>query len=169
MQAERTNRVSWIGKPVRRFEDRRLLVAGGQYVEDVRVPGILSLAVARSPYPHARLVSLDVSAARQAPGVLDVLTGADVKGLGNVEVGPFVPNVMKPHQPLLVLDVARYTGEPVAAVLTDDSACAHDAVDLIDVEWDPLPVLSSVEPALASGAPLSHPELGANVREPIAG
>jgi carbon-monoxide dehydrogenase large subunit len=140
-----------------------LLVGNGQYVDDVKVPGALSLAVVRSPYPHARLVSIDVSAARRAPGVVDVITGTDVKGLGNVEVGPYVPNVKKPHHPLLVLDEARYTGEPVAAVLADDPVQASDAADLIEAEWEPLSVVSSVEDSLSEGAPLLHPELGTNI------
>src|SRR5919109_926968 len=114
----------WIGKPLRRFEDRRLLLGGGQYVEDVRIDDVLSVAVFRSPYAHARLVRIDVSAARQVPGVVDVIAGADVRGLGDVEVAPFVPNVLKPEHPLLVHDVARFIGEPVAAVLADSTAHA---------------------------------------------
>ncbi len=155
--------MSWIGKPLRRFEDRRLVTGAGQYVEDVRLTDLLHVGVFRSPYPHARLVSLDVTQARQAPGVVDVLTGADVEGLGHVDVAPFVPDVKQVHHPLLVVDEARYTGEAVAAVLADDPMHARDALDLIDAEWEPLPVASTVEEAVAEGAPLVHPELGTNV------
>jgi aerobic carbon-monoxide dehydrogenase large subunit len=154
---------AWIGKSLRRFEDQRLLTGAGQYVEDVRLADLLSVAVLRSPYPHARLVSIDVSAARLAPGVVDVITGADVPTLGNVELMPVVPNVKKPHHPLLVVDEARYAGEPVAAVLADDPMRARDALDLIEAEWEPLPVVSSVEDGLADGAPLVHPSLGTNI------
>jgi len=155
--------VSWIGKPLRRFEDRRLVTGAGQYVEDVRIADLLHVAVFRSPFPHARLVSLDIEQAKRAPGVIEVLTGKDVEGLGNVEVAPFVPNVKQVHHPLLVLDEARYTGEPVAAVLADDPMRARDALDLIEADWDPLPVASGVEEAVADGAELVHPELGTNV------
>ena len=155
--------MSWVGAPLRRFEDRRLVTGAGQYVEDVRIPGLLHVAVVRSPYPHARLVQVNVDAAKQAPGVIDVITGKDVEGLGNVEVAPFVPNVKQVHHPLLVEDEARYTGEPVAAVLADDPMRARDAADLVEVEWEPLTAVSSVEEAIADGAALVHPELGTNV------
>src|SRR3981081_19468 len=114
MQSELNERAAWVGRSVRRFEDHRLLTGAGQYVDDVTIPGALSVAVYRSPYPHARLLSIDVSAARQAPGVIDFITGADVIGLGGVEVAPFVPNVKKPEHPLLTHDVARFSGAPVA-------------------------------------------------------
>src|SRR3979411_1165514 len=117
MQSEVGQQATWVGRSVRRFEDHRLLTGAGQYVDDVTIPGVLSVAVYRSPYPHARLLSIDVSAARQAPGVIDVTTGADVSGLGGGEVAPFVPNVKKPEHPLLTHDVARFSGEPVAAGL----------------------------------------------------
>src|SRR5205823_4723457 len=106
---------------------------------------------------------IDLSAARSAAGVVDVIVGTDVEGLGNVEVAPFVPNVKKPHHQLLVVDTARYVGEPVAAVLADDPMRARDAADLIEAEWEPLPVASTVEEALADGAPVLHPHLGTNV------
>jgi aerobic carbon-monoxide dehydrogenase large subunit len=164
MQTARTEHAPWVGRSLRRFEDRRLLTGAGRYVEDVRLPdGFLSLAVFRSPYAHARLTRLDVSATRAAPGVADVVTGADVDGLGRVEVAPLVPNVKTPHHPLLVVEVARYMGEPVAAVLADDPARARDAVDLIEADWEPLPPVATVEQAIAEGAPLVHPELGTNV------
>jgi aerobic carbon-monoxide dehydrogenase large subunit len=154
---------TWVGKPLRRFEDRRLLMGQGQYVDDVRIATPLHLAVFRSPYPHARLTRIDVTEARAAPGVVDVLTGAEVKGLGDVEVAPFVPNVLKPDHPLLVHDIARFIGEPVAAVLADDPYRARDAVDLIEAEWEPLESVSSTEDALEPNAPLVHPELGTNI------
>jgi aerobic carbon-monoxide dehydrogenase large subunit len=160
--AEATD-VTWIGKSLRRFEDQRLVTGNGQYVEDVRITDVLSVALYRSPYPHARLVRIDVTNAREAPGVVDVVTGADVRGLGNVDVAPFVPNVLKPEHPLLVFDVARYTGEPVAAVLAQTPEQARDAADLIEAEWEPLQAVSAVEDGVAVGAPLIHPELGTNV------
>src|SRR3979411_2636476 len=101
MQSELNEQAAWVGRSVRRFEDHRLLTGAGQYVDDVSIPGVLSVAVYRSPYPHARLLSIDVSAARQAPGVIDVITGADVKGLGGVEGAAVGANDKKPEHPLL--------------------------------------------------------------------
>lgn len=153
----------WIGRPLRRFEDARLLTGAGQYVDDVRIPDALYVAVLHSPYAHARLVSIDTAAAKALGGVKDVIVGADVKELGHVEVGPFVPNVQKTHHPLLVVDEARYPGEAVAAVLADDPMVAQDALDLIDVDWEPLPVVSNVEDAFKLDAPKVHQELPNNV------
>src|SRR5262245_50723671 len=136
---------TWIGASLRRFEDPRLLVGDGQYVDDVRLPDSLSVAILHSPYAHARLVRIDVGAAQRVPGIVDVVTGAEVTELGNVDVMPIVPNVKKPRHPLLVSDVARYIGEPVAAVLASDPHTARDAVDLIEIEWEPLPAVSAVE------------------------
>jgi aerobic carbon-monoxide dehydrogenase large subunit len=155
--------VNWIGRSLRRFEDPRLLTGAGQYVEDVRIPALLHVAVMRSPYPRAKLTRIDTRLARQQPGVIDVITARDVEGLGNVEVAPFVPNVRSVHHPLLVVDEARYTGEPVAAVLADDPMRARDAAELIEAEWEPLEAVSGVEAAIADGAPLVHPELGTNI------
>src|SRR5215204_1949633 len=154
---------TWIGASLRRFEDRRLLIGAGQYVDDVELAGALSLAILHSPYAHARLTRLDVSAARNAPGVLDVVTGADVTELGGVDVMPIVPNVNKPHHPLLVADVARYVGEPVVAILADDPRTAIDTLELVEAEWEPLPVVASVEAALEEGAQLLHAEFGSNL------
>ncbi len=163
MQDDANRGVPWVGRPLRRFEDRRLVTGSGQYVEDVHIPGLLHVALFRSPYPHARLTRIDTSAARVAPGAIDVIDGTNVAGLGGVDVAPFVPNVKHVEHPLLVLDEARYTGEPVAAVLADDPMRARDAADLIEAEWEPLPAVSGVEDAIAQGAPLVHPALGTNV------
>jgi carbon-monoxide dehydrogenase large subunit len=163
MEQARTDHAPWVGQSLRRFEDRRLLTGAGQYVEDVRLPALLSLAVFRSPHAHARLARIDVAAARAALGVVDVVTGADVDGLGKVEVAPLVPNVKTPHHQLLVVEFARYMGEPVAAVLADSPQHARDAADLIDADWEPLPPVTTVEEAIAGGAPIVHPELGTNV------
>src|SRR5437868_2947926 len=94
---------------------------------------------------RALLKSLDISAARQAAGVVDVITGAEVRELGNVPVAPFVPDVKQVRHPLLVDEEARYTGEPVVAILADDPMRARDAADLVEAEWDALPAVSAVE------------------------
>lgn len=121
------------------------------------------MAVLHSPHAHARLSRIDLTAARAAPGVIDVVAGADVKRLGDVPVAPFVPNVKKPFHPLLVHEEARYVGEPVAAVLAESAEAARDAVDLIEADWEPLPVVSDLEQAIEDGSPLVHAAFGTNV------
>lgn len=151
---------SWIGRPRRRVEDARLVAGGGCFVEDARLPGTLALAILRSPYPHALIRGLDLSAARSAPGVVDALGGADTAHLTHLTVAPAVPNLPRPlHLPLAV-DRVRYVGDEVAAVLAEDRATARDALDLVEVEYEPLPGVAEVEAALEPGAPLVHEELG---------
>jgi carbon-monoxide dehydrogenase large subunit len=137
-------------------------------VDDVRLPGLVSLAVLRSPYPHARVLGLDVSAARHAPGVVDVLSGADVAHLAyqaplrGVGGPPDVRHLPPPPAPL-ALEEVRYVGDGVAAVLAETPAQAHDALGQIAVEYEPLPGVADPEAALAPGAPLVYADLGSNV------
>ena len=118
---------------VRRREDPRLITGAGEFVDDLRVPGCLHAAMLRSPHAHARIVSIDVSAARRAPGVVGVFVAADLGAVG----GP-IP-IYAPHPALpvpcrisvLARDRVRFVGEAVAVVVADDPYRAHDALDLI--------------------------------------
>src|SRR5579862_1743164 len=150
-----------IGQKVRREEDLRLLTGRGRYVDDVAAPGGARGYVLRSPHAHARLAAIDTSAARAAPGVLAVLTGADLatRGLGTLR--PAVPR--RKHtgaaafvcpQPLLAQRRVRYVGDPVAFVVAETLNQAKDAAELIAVGYEPLPAVVSAEAALAPGAPL---------------
>jgi carbon-monoxide dehydrogenase large subunit len=151
--------------PVRRREDPRLITGAGAFVDDVRVPDCLHAAFLRSSHAHARIGAIDTEAARRAPGVVGVFIAADLGSAG----GP-VP-VFAPHPALprpcgarpLAADRARYVGEPLAVVVADDPYRARDALELIGVDYDPLPAVTDVEAALAPGAPLLHEELGTNV------
>ncbi|HEX6511735.1 MAG TPA: xanthine dehydrogenase family protein molybdopterin-binding subunit [Chloroflexota bacterium] len=147
-----------------RAEDPRLLTGRGQFVADVQLPRALHLAFLRSPHPHARITRLDVSHACQATGVAKILTGAEIAHLA-----PPLP-VLWPcgdpktrTRPLAAAEVVRYVGEPLAVVAAASRYAAEDALDAIEVEYEPLPVIATVDQALADDAPLLYPEWGDNV------
>jgi len=150
---------------VRRREDPRLITGAGEFVDDLRVPGCLHAAMLRSPHAHARIVSIDGSAARRAPGVIGVFAAADLGAVG----GP-IP-IYAPHPALpvpcrisvLARDRVRFVGEAVAVVVADDPYRAHDALDSIRVEYEALPAVVDVEGAIAAGATVVHDEIGSNV------
>jgi aerobic carbon-monoxide dehydrogenase large subunit len=155
----------WFGAPVQRTEDPRLLRGKGNYVDDIDLPGMLHAAVLRSPHARARIVNIDSSAARELPGVHLVLTASD---LGEVlEPSPLlVPHhaLTQPRTQLpLALNEVHYVGEAVAFVVADSRYIAEDALDLIDVEYEPLPVVHSLEAASAKDAPLVHADVPGNV------
>jgi aerobic carbon-monoxide dehydrogenase large subunit len=136
--------VSILGSRVVRTEDPRLLTEGGVYLDDVRVPGLAGAArvtFVRSPLAHARITGIDASAARNEPGVLAVLTAADIAGA--------VPADKPRAEPLLATDRVRYAGEPVAMVLTTDLYQGEDAAELVIVDYDPLPAVVDLTEALA--------------------
>jgi len=137
------------------------------YTIDVALPGMLEAAVLRSPLPHARVVSVDVAAARRVPGVAAVLTGADLAAWGDVRThfGPVFRD-----RPILAIDRVRYVGDPVVAVAAVDRDAAREALDLVEVEYDELPAVLSIDDALADGAPLIHegpPNVGATFADVI--
>ncbi|MEO7058117.1 MAG: molybdopterin cofactor-binding domain-containing protein, partial [Lapillicoccus sp.] len=152
---------SLLGNAVRRVEDPALVQGKGDYVADLRhVPGTLHAYFVRSPIAHARVSVADVEAARAAPGVVAVLTAADL-GLGPVI--PFVPvNADCPRMPLAT-DRVRFVGEPVAIVVAETKAQAVDAGELVDVDYDVLPAVVDMEDALAEGAPLQFDAVVRNI------
>lgn len=155
----------WFGAPVQRLEDARLLRGKGTFVDDFDLPHTLHAAVLRSPLARARILNIDTQAARDLPGVHLVLTAAD---LGDVlEPSP----LLVPHQALteprtqlpLARDKVHYVGEAVAFVVAESRYIAEDALDLIEVEYEPLPVVSSLQVAAAPDAPLVHADVAGNV------
>ena len=149
------------GHAVRRIEDPALVTGQGRFVDDCTEPGCASLALLRSPHAHARIVSIDASAALEQPGVLAVYTGQDLidAGVGNFP-GPAAhfkrPDgqaVVPPPRRALAADFVRFVGEAVAAVVADSPEAAHAARDLIMVEYEDLPVVTGLDAALAPGAP----------------
>jgi CO/xanthine dehydrogenase Mo-binding subunit len=150
----------YIGKHMKRVEDPRYLVGRGGYVEDIELAGMLHAAVLNSAHAHARIVSIDTSAALQVPGVVAVLTGEDCKA----HMGPcanFGPPTL-PQYPLAV-DKTRHYGEAVAAVVAETLYAAEDGVAALRVEYDVLEPVTDPFQALADGAPLVHEDHGSNL------
>jgi carbon-monoxide dehydrogenase large subunit len=153
---------------LRRREDRRLLVGGGRYVSDLSRPGMLHLAIARSPHGHALIRSIDTSAAASAPGVVAVATAADLTDLRDMSVGRVTPEMPLPPTPVLARDSVHHVGQLVAAVVAETAAAARDGVDRLRIEYEPRPAVVDPEAALAEGAPLAFPALGTNVAYRVA-
>lgn len=154
-----------IGARVTRQEDIRLLTGRAQYIDDVRPPGMLEAAVLRSPLPHARIVRIDVSAANALPGVFAVITGEDVRASVKTPqpVVWAVPGIRVPEHYALAVGKVRYPGQGVAAVAAKDRATAEDALELIEVEYEELPAVSTLEQALAEDAPKLYEDWPGNV------
>lgn len=153
-----------IGVSIARKEDDAFLTGRAQYLADIRLPGMVHAAILRSPYAHAKILSIDASRARELPGVLAVWTGADViqrcAGIpGSQQVEGFVPTV----QPLLAHEVVRYAGEAVVVVVAQSRRTAEDALEHIDVDYDELPIVADIKAALADGAPLANETVPANL------
>ena len=156
---------SLIGEPLPRPKARQLVAGRGRYLDDLRVAGALSAAFFRSPHPHAELLSLDCSAARNAPGVMAVLTADDLAPVLKPWTArmPTLAAHRSVEQSALVRGRALWQGQPVALVLAETVAQAEDAVALIAAEWDPLPALASGSAALAPDAHVLHADLGNNL------
>ncbi len=152
-----------IGTRIKRREDPRLITGQATYVDDIRMPGMLHVSILRSMYAHAKLGAIDTSKAKEAPGVVAVVTQADLEGkVGNVPCPSEMPTLKIPDQPVLAKGKVRYVGEAIAAVVATSRYAARDAVDLIDVDYDPLEAVVDVEKAAAGGT-LVHDEFGDNI------
>jgi CO/xanthine dehydrogenase Mo-binding subunit len=139
-----------IGESVPRRDGRAKVTGAARFTVDLALPGMAWAKIVRSPYAHARITSVDVAAARALPGVVAVVSAAD---LPDVEL--YYGHALADH-PLLADGVVRYAGEAVVGVVADDPATAEAAAALVDVHYDPLPVVTTVEAALAEGAPVLH-------------
>ncbi|MGE0880992.1 MAG: xanthine dehydrogenase family protein molybdopterin-binding subunit [Acidimicrobiia bacterium] len=164
MTATQATAARFVGQSVKRKEDPRLLTGHGRYLDDVRLPGELHIAFLRSEFASAKILGIDTSAALALEGVEAVITGADLADepcplypstdMGPAPVGPNM-------RPLAEGDV-RFVGDPIAMVIAESRYIAEDALDLITVEYEPLPAVSTVEQAVADGAHVVHPEVGTN-------
>ena len=156
----------YIGKPIRRKEDRRFLTGRGQFVDDVKLPNALHAAILRSPHAHAHIVSIDTAPAREMPGVVDVLTFQDIAAM--VEPRP-IPVRLRAYSDLLRFlqyplahGKVRYVGDPVAIVLAESRYLAEDAVEAMKVEYKPMPALVDVKESV-KGETLIHEAQGTNI------
>jgi CO/xanthine dehydrogenase Mo-binding subunit len=150
------------GASVRRREDARLVTGRGRYVADLSLPGMLDVAVHRSPHAHAQLVRVDAGEARHRPGVASVLVPSDVAALGRLPLLVPHPSLIAPACPeILPQEVVSYAGQPVALVVAESAAAATDAVEALRVAYEPLPAVASLDDALRADGPRVHP--GGNV------
>ena len=156
----------FVGQSIPRKEDRRLVEGQGVFFDDVKRHGMGYLHFVRSPYAHARIGSVDVSAALALPGVYGTLTGDEVAILTD----PFFQIAADPGGQVkdyaLAVGKVRYLGEPVAAVVAESRELARDAAELVEVEYEPLDVVVDARVALEAGAPVLHEECGGNMSYP---
>ncbi|HYS17617.1 MAG TPA: xanthine dehydrogenase family protein molybdopterin-binding subunit [Candidatus Binatia bacterium] len=163
----------YFGAAVKRREDPRFLRGEGRFVDDVTLPGMLHVAFLRSPHAHARIAKIDAAAAAAGPGVVRVLTFADLdRWMKPLPLFGAVPpglaavvtfDIRQAPQWALCRERARYVGEIVAMVVADSPERAEDAVDLISVDWEPLPPVVDMRRGAEPGGPLIHPEWGTNI------
>ncbi len=156
-------RPKYVGKPVQRLEDPRLLTGQGRFTADIQLPRMVHLAFVRSDQAYARINDIDTEGARAIPGVIGIFTAADFAHIPEIEA----PSKMMDYQatacPVLARDVVRYVGEPVVAVVASSRYVAEDSAALIEIGYDTLDVAVSARDALAVGAPKLHEALASNI------
>lgn len=153
-----------VGRSRRRKEDARLITGRTRWTDNIQLPGMLHLAMLRSPVAHGRISHLDVSPARDLPGVHAVFTGKDfAEEQGSLPCAwPITEDMLSPAHPAIAVDEVKFAGEIVAVVVARTAAAAADAIEAIDIDYEDLPVVLDMEAALADGAPLVHADLGSN-------
>jgi carbon-monoxide dehydrogenase large subunit len=157
--------MGYVGQSVKRVEDPRFIQGKGGYVGNLHIPGMVYLAVKRSPYGHARIKKIDVRKAKALAGVVGVFTGQDLLdgGCGALPCGWNVPDIKTPKRYALTIDKARHVGDAVAVVAAESPYIAADALDLIDVTYEPLKATIDARSSTEKGAPLVHDEIAGNV------
>ena len=158
--------MTYSGQSLKRFEDLPLLTGRGSFVDDIKLPGIVHTAVLRSPHAHARIVSIDSSHALALPGVITVVTAPDLGGAITFTAtrrAEDEPGNGLPDHPILAVDKVCYVGQPVAVVAADEPNLAREALELVQVEYEPLPAVVDPIDAMRDDSPVVHPELGSNV------
>ena len=158
------------GQAVRRLEDGPLLAGAGRFSNDEALPDQAHLVFLRSPHAHARIASIDTSAARAMPGVVAILTGEDVAAAGLKPLGVALPfkrpdgsDLAAPPRPILAQGLVRFVGEAVAAIIAESAAAARDAAEAIMVDYEELPPVTALRDAIAPGAPQLWPAAGNNI------
>ena len=152
-----------VGTPRKRKEDRRLITGRTRWTDNIQLPGMLHLAMVRSPFAHATISSIDAEAAKAAPGVVTVLTGQDVKDVqgGLPTAWAITPDQKTPVHPAIAVDRVAFSGEVVAVVVARTPTAARDAAELVDVDYERLPAVLELKDALTDSV-LAHPDLGTN-------
>src|SRR5213078_725321 len=145
-----TEEIRGLGHNVRRKEDDRFIRGKGNYIDDITLPDMLHMAILRSPYAHATINGIDTSKAAAVPGVVAVVTG-ELMAQHNLA---WMPTLSYDTQAVLATDKVRFQGQEVAAVIAEDPYIARDALELIDVDYEPLEPLTTPQRALESDAPI---------------
>ena len=152
------------GSSIKRREDPRLITGQGNYVDDINLLGMLHAAFVRSPHAHANIKSVETSKAEALEGVVAVFTGAQLReDLGELILGWILPEQKQTTHPPMAFDRVRFVGEAVAVVVADSPGAAVDGAELVNVEYETLPVVVDAEEATATGAPLVHAEAPNNI------
>lgn len=154
----------YIGKPMKRVEDPRFIQGKGKYVANLQIPGMLHAAIVRSPHAHAKINSIDTSAALAMPSVVGVYTGADLAadGVGGLPCGFNPPGIKTAPHPVLAIGKVRHVGDGVAVVIAENRYAAQDAADAVQVDYTPLPAVVDAKKAVDPSAPQLHDEIPNN-------
>src|SRR6266545_1239162 len=150
-----------LGASIKRREDPRFITGRGQYVDDVKLPLMTYAAFVRSPHAHARIRSIDTSAAKSLPGVVAVYTGQDVQ-VGGLPCGWMLPGIKVPTHPVLASGKVRYVGESVAIVIGESASAAKDGAEAVRVDYEPLPGISDARKAHEKSAAQLFDEIPSN-------
>lgn len=156
----------YVGERIPRREDRRLVAGRGQFLDNLRVQGVLHAVVVRSPFAHARIGKVDTGSALGVPDVVAAFSGADLRDEWAAPLPmmwPVLPDLLIPEHWPLAVDDAKFAGDGVAVVVATSAAAAQDGAELVDVDYEPLPAVMDMEAAVRDGAPLVHPGFGTNV------
>jgi aerobic carbon-monoxide dehydrogenase large subunit len=157
-------KVGYFGRPMKRVEDPRLIKGIATYIDDLKLPDMLHAEFVRSPHAHAKINFINADSAKKLSGVIGVFTGADLNDeLGTIPCATPLPGGKSPEHKPLAGARAYFVGHPVAVVVAKTRAIARDALELVEVDYDPLPAVIDPEKALEQGSPLAHPELGTNI------
>ncbi len=145
-----------MGSSIKRREDPRFITGKGNYTDDLKLPGMTYAAFVRSEHANARIRGIDTARARAHPGVVAIFTGKDMTGVNSLPCGWLLPELKVPQHPPLATEAARCVGDPVAIVIAESQTAALDAADLVKVDWDVLPSVTSTARAATPGAPQIH-------------
>ena len=155
--------MTYIGQSVKRVEDKRFTTGKGKYTDDIKLVGMTHAFIVRSPYAHAKILSIDIDAALAHPGVVAIFTGKDIAaaGINGVPAGWQVnfkdgTTMKEPPHPLLVADRVKHVGDGIAVVIAEDAATAQDAAELVEIEYEVLPCVTNPAEAIKPGAPQVH-------------
>ncbi|MFZ0548104.1 MAG: xanthine dehydrogenase family protein molybdopterin-binding subunit [Candidatus Promineifilaceae bacterium] len=156
---------NYVGKSMKRVEDPRFIQGHGRYVANLHIPGMVHVAIKRSPHAHAKINAVHTEEAAALPGVVAVYTGQDLidGGAGSIPCGFTPPGIKTPPHYAIAVDKVRHVGDGVAVVVAESAYIAYDALDLIEVDYEPLPAVVNAKAAMDEGAPLVHDDVPNNL------